>query len=129
MPDAPAPVPAPAPAPATPPGPPAQIQYEDFTKIELKVGKVVTCDIHPNADKLYVIQVDLGTEKRQIVSGIRQYYKPEDLVGKNVVVVCNLAPRMMRGIESKGMLLAASGAGDVSVVTLVRDVPAGSGVK
>ena len=129
MADAPAPVPAPAPAPAIPPGPPAQIQYEDFTKVELKVGKVVTCDIHPNADKLYVIQVDLGTEKRQIVSGIRQFYKPEDLVGKNVIIVCNLAPRMMRGIESKGMLLAASGAGDVSIATLVRDVPPGSGVK
>ncbi len=126
MPDAPAPVP--APAPATPPGPPAQITIDDFTKVELKVGKVVTCDIHPNADKLFVIQVDLGTEKRQIVSGIRQYYKPEDLVGKNVIVVANLAPRMMRGIESKGMLLAAHGVGDVAVVMPVRDVPAGAKV-
>lgn len=120
--------PAPAPAPATPPGPPAQITIDDFTKIELKVGKVVTCDVHPNADKLFVIQVDLGTEKRQIVSGIRQYYKPEDLVGKNVIVVANLAPRMMRGIESKGMLLAAHGVGDVSVVMPVREVPPGSKV-
>ena len=85
-----------------------QIKYEDFQKIDLVVGKIVEAKKHPNADKLLVFQVDLGSEVRQIVSGIAKYYKPEELVGKKVMVVRNLKPANLRGEESRGMLLCAS---------------------
>jgi len=119
--------PAPAPAPAPPPGP-AKITIDDFRKLEFKTGKVLECVPHSNADKLFVMKVDVGGETRQIVSGIRAYYQPEELVGKTVVVVTNLQPAMLRGIESQGMVLAASGAGTVSLLTPVREVPPGSKV-
>jgi methionyl-tRNA synthetase len=104
------------------------VTIDDFRKLEFRVAKVIACDIHPKADKLFVIQVDLGTEKRQIVSGIRQYYRPEDLVGKHVIVVANLQPAVIRGVESKGMLLAASGNNDVAILQTIREVPPGSKV-
>ncbi|HZL73303.1 MAG TPA: methionine--tRNA ligase subunit beta [Planctomycetota bacterium] len=119
--------PAPAPPPAPPPGP-AKITIDDFRKLEFKTGKVLECVPHSNADKLFVMKVDVGGETRQIVSGIRAYYQPEELVGKTVVVVTNLQPAMLRGIESQGMVLAASGAGTVSLLTPVREVPPGSKV-
>lgn len=84
------------------------IQFDDFVKVDLRVAKVLEAFDHPNADKLIVLKVDLGTEQRQICAGIRGHYEPASLVGRNIVVVANLAPRMMRGQESKGMLLAAS---------------------
>lgn len=116
-----------APAPAPPPGP-ARITIDDFRKLEFKTGKVLECVPHNNADKLYVLKVDVGGETRQIVSGIRAYYAAEELVGKTVVVVTNLQPAMLRGIESQGMVLAASGAGTVSLLTPVKEVPPGSKV-
>jgi methionyl-tRNA synthetase len=94
------------------------IQYDDFAKLDLRVATVVECKPHPNADKLLVLQIDLGTEKRQICAGLRQFYQPEQLVGKQIVVVANLAPRTMRGEVSQGMLLAASN-GDHSKVIIV----------
>jgi tRNA-binding protein len=84
------------------------IQYDDFAKLELRVATVLECTAHPNADKLLVLQIDLGGEKRQICAGLRQHYAPEQLVGKQIVVVANLAPRQMRGEVSQGMLLAAT---------------------
>jgi methionine--tRNA ligase beta chain len=87
---------------------PATIQFDDFAKIELRVATVVECRPHDNADKLLVLQIDLGGERRQICAGLRQVYQPEQLVGKQIVVVANLAPRQMRGEPSQGMLLAAS---------------------
>ena len=84
------------------------IQYDDFARLELRVATVLECKAHPNADKLLVLQIDLGTEKRQICAGLRQHYAPEQLVGKQIVVVANLAPRQMRGEVSQGMLLAAT---------------------
>src|SRR3954466_2007905 len=84
------------------------IQFDDFAKVELRVATVLECKAHPNADKLLVLQIDLGTEKRQICAGLRQHYHPEQLVGKQIVVVANLAPRTMRGEVSQGMLLAAT---------------------
>lgn len=110
--------------------PAGQITIDDFLKVQLRVAKVLEAKPHPNADKLLVLKVDLGTEQRQICAGIRAYYAPEDLVGKLIVVVANLAPRMMRGEESNGMLLAAS-TEDRSQVVVVgpwTDVPPGSGV-
>ena len=85
----------------------SQIQYDDFAKLELKVGTVTACEKVEKADKLLKLEVDLGSEKRIIVSGIAQHYKPEEIVGKQVIVVVNLAPRKMRGIESQGMILTA----------------------
>ena len=87
---------------------PNVIQYDDFAKLELRVATIIECKAHPNADKLLVLQIDLGTERRQICAGLRQHYQPEQLVGKQIVVVANLAPRTMRGEISQGMLLAAT---------------------
>ena len=83
------------------------IKFDDFDKIDLRVGTIIKAEKHPKADKLLVFQVKMGTETRQIISGVANYYKPEDCVGKKVVVVANLAPRKLRGLESKGMILFA----------------------
>lgn len=88
-------------------GPTSLITFDDFAKLQLRVARVLEAIEHPNADKLLVLKVDLGTEQRQIVAGIRGYYPPEQLIGRNIVIVANLQPRMMRGYESQGMLLAA----------------------
>ena len=106
------------------------IQYDDFAKLELRVATVVECKAHPNADKLLVLQIDLGTERRQICAGLRQHYQPEELVGKQIVVVANLSPRQMRGEVSNGMLLAATDAetAKVIVVTPAATTKAGSKV-
>ena len=84
-----------------------EIIYDDFAKLELKAATVTACEKVPKADKLLKLEVDLGTEKRIIVSGIAQHYTPEEMVGKQVIVVTNLAPRKMKGIESQGMILTA----------------------
>jgi len=84
------------------------LSYEDFAKLELRVAKVLEARPHPNADKLMLLQVDVGDVRKQIVAGIRQHYTPEQLVGKNIVIVDNLAPAMLRGEASNGMLLAAT---------------------
>lgn len=105
------------------------ITIDDFKKVELKVGKVLEAAPHPNADRLIVMKVDLGSgETRQIVAGIKVSYAPEQLVGKTVIVVANLQPAVLRGVESQGMLLAASQPGVISVLTLDRDLPPGSPV-
>jgi methionyl-tRNA synthetase len=112
----------------------AEISFDDFMKVDLRVATVLEAAPHPNADKLLVLQVDLGDEKRQILAGIRAYEQPEDLVGRQIVVVANLAPRKMRGLESQGMLLAASAPGegdqrdDVVTLTVARPVLPGSTV-
>ncbi len=106
------------------------ITYDDFAKLELRVAKVLEARPHPNADKLLLLQVDVGDEQKQIVAGIRQHYEPEDLVGRLIVVVNNLAPAMLRGESSNGMLLAASS--DEKVILLTPSDPAcapGSKVK
>ncbi|HEV8606006.1 MAG TPA: methionine--tRNA ligase subunit beta [Tepidisphaeraceae bacterium] len=107
------------------------ITYDDFAKLELRVATVVEAKVHPNADKLLVLQVELGTEKKQICAGIRAYYTPEQLVGKQVVVVANLEPRPLRGEISQGMLLAATdpASGRVVIVSLAENVAPGSVVK
>ena len=96
----------------------------------MRVGMVVVASDHPNADKLVVMKVDLGGEQRQIVAGLKVYYTSEQLVGRNLIVVTNLAPRAMRGIESQGMLLAATTPDHSQVVTLTtaEDIPPGSAV-
>jgi len=94
------------------------ITYADFAKLELRVGKVLEARPHPNADRLLLVQVDLGDEQKQIVAGIRQHYSPEQLVGKLIVVVNNLEPAMLRGEASNGMLLAATSNEKVVVLTV-----------
>jgi methionyl-tRNA synthetase len=95
------------------------IAYDDFAKIELRVAKVLDARPHPNADKLLVLQVDLGEEApRQIVAGVRAHYSPESLVGKKIVIVANLAPAMLRGEASNGMLLAATSGEKVILLTV-----------
>ena len=85
------------------------ITYDDFARIDLRVATVVTAEPHPKADRLLKLQIDLGElGRRQICAGIREHYPPEQLVGQQIIVVANLAPRMLRGEESNGMLLAAT---------------------
>ncbi|MBU1037567.1 MAG: methionine--tRNA ligase subunit beta [Candidatus Omnitrophica bacterium] len=103
--------------------------YDDFKKIEFKVGKIKDVTEHPNADRLYVVTVDLGDKTKQVVAGIRNTYKKEDLMGRQVVVVDNLDPSVIRGVESQGMILAASDENGSSIVTLARDTKLGSIVK
>src|SRR6202000_1508366 len=87
------------------------IDYDDFAKLDLRVATVLECKPHLNADKLLILQIELADgERRQICAGLRAFYQPEQLVGKQIVVVANLAPRSMRGEISQGMLLAASNA-------------------
>jgi len=109
---------------------PPVVSFDEFLKLDLRVATITQAEPHPNADKLVVLRVDLGGEQRQIIAGIRGHYDPAALVGHQIVVVANLAPRMMRGLESKGMLLAAV-SDDHSQVVLVapeRPVAAGSRV-
>lgn len=106
-----------------------EIEYPDFEKCEFKVAEVLSCEPHPNADKLLVFQLAVGEERRQIISGIRQWYRPEDLVGKKVMVITNLKPRKLRGIESHGMILAAEDpSGKLSVLTPLDDVASGADI-
>lgn len=108
--------PAPAVTPAAPSGAAAaaapavtdKIGIEDFTKVEMRVGQIKTAERIVGADKLLKLTVDIGTEIRQICAGIAQYYEPESLIGRKVAVVVNLAPRKLRGVESNGMIVAAS---------------------
>jgi methionyl-tRNA synthetase len=97
------------------------IAYEDFAKLELRIAKVLEARPHPNADKLLLLQIDVGDVQKQIVAGIRAHYTPEQLVGKLIVVVNNLAPAMLRGETSNGMLLAAT-SGE-RVILLAPDDP------
>ena len=94
-----------------------EITFDDFDKIDLRVGTILEAEKHPKADKLLVFQVKMGTEKRQIISGVAKSYKPEEMVGKKVIVVANLKPRELRGMESKGMLLFADTGERFEIVT------------
>ena len=122
-------VPAPAAAPATV-QPPVLASLDDFKKLSLRAGVVVSAEDHPNADRLLVLKVDIGEgTPRQVVAGIKGSYQAADLIGKRVVVVANLKPAVLRGVESQGMVLAASDGSAFAVVTLERPLPAGSTVK
>lgn len=118
----------PAAAPVAAPAP-TILTFDEFKRLDLRIAKVLSVEDHTNANKLYVIKADIGNgEVRQIVAGIRPFYAKEALVGKSVVVICNLQPAMLRGVQSQGMLLAASAAGSVIVLTTEKDAPAGSKV-
>jgi len=104
------------------------INFDDFTKIELRCAKIIECEKIKKAKKLLKLQVDLGFEKRQVVSGIAMFYEPEQLIGKKVVLVCNLAPAKLCGVESNGMILA-SGEEEINVIFLPENTPLGSKVR
>lgn len=109
----------------------SEISFEDFEKLDLRTAKVLACEPLEKADKLYKIQLKVGDQTRQVISGIRKYYQPEDLIGKTVVVVANLAPRKMRGEISEGMILAVSTDDDseLSVITSLSEMEDGLKVR
>ena len=108
----------------------AEITFEDFSKIDLKVGTVLSCEKHPKADKLLVSQIDCGHgDIRQIVSGIATHFSTEDMVGKQVLVVCNLKPAKLRGVESQGMILVGETANDAELALATCNLPNGSTVR
>jgi methionine--tRNA ligase beta chain len=104
------------------------ISIDEFRKVELKVATIKSAEPHPNADKLMLLQVDLGTEQRQICAGIRNHYTPEELVGRQIIVVANLETAKLRGLESQGMLLAASDEGRVVILSPEKAVQPGAKV-
>ena len=106
----------------------ALIGIEDFMGVELRTAQVIACERVPKAKKLLCMQLDLGYEKRQVVSGIAKFYAPEDMIGKKVIIVANLKPATLCGIESQGMILA-SGEEQVRVVFLAEDTPLGERVR
>lgn len=108
------------------------ISIEDFMKVDLRVGKILSCERIPKSKKLLKMEVDLGFEQRQILAGMAPYYLPEEMLGRRVVVVANLKPAKLMGIESQGMLLAASPEGEGAVpalITLPEGLPLGSKVR
>ncbi|OPX23977.1 MAG: hypothetical protein B1H04_03185 [Planctomycetales bacterium 4484_123] len=109
------------------------VSFEEFSKLDIRVARVLKVSDHPNADKLIVMDIDLGTEQRQIVAGLKPYLDdPQSLVGRSIVVVANLEPRKVRGVQSNGMLLAATWEADgrqhVVCLTTDGEVPAGAAV-
>ena len=106
-----------------------QISIEDFKKVVLRVGTVITAERVPKSTKLLKLQVDLGTDQRQIVAGIGTKYAPEDLIGKRIVVVANMKPAKLMGLESQGMVLAAGDQDLTALLTTAEDVPPGSRIK
>jgi methionyl-tRNA synthetase len=142
VPQSPAETPVQAPGPRTPaaasaatsdPSAPPQVEHitiDDFAKVDLRVAQILVAERVPKADKLLRLEVDLGYEKRQILAGIAQYYEPEKLIGRKIIIVANLAPRKMRGLESNGMLLAASLEGGAPVLAgFLEEVPLGARLK
>jgi methionyl-tRNA synthetase len=105
------------------------VTIEEFKKLELKIARIKEISDHPNADRLYVILLDLGNRTKQVVAGIKSSYAKESLIGKQVVVVDNLEPAMLRGVESQGMILATQDAQGISIISPDREVALESIVK
>lgn len=103
------------------------INYDTFKRIELKTAEIITAEAVGNSDKLLRLEVKVGEDNRQIIAGIGKQYKPEDLIGKTIVIVANLEPRTLMGLESQGMLLAASNEdGELSIITTLNNIASGS---
>ncbi len=105
------------------------VTYEDFKKLELIVALIKEVKEHPNADRLYVLKIDTGSEEKQLVAGIRANYQPQELIGRKVVVINNLQPAVIRGEASNGMILAASGENGPVILLPEKDVPVGAIIK
>ena len=107
--------------------PEGTISIDDFAAVKLRTAKILLAERHPDADRLLRLEVDLGSEKRQLVAGIADAYEPDSLIGRTIIVVANLKPAKLRGIESQGMLLAATDTdGKPHLVTLDGDLPPGA---
>jgi methionyl-tRNA synthetase len=107
-----------------------EISYDDFAKLDIRIGVVIAAELVPETDKLIKCTIDFGEMgQRTIVSGIAQWKKPEELVGKRLPYIVNLAPRMLRGVESQGMLIAASDEEGVALLNPERNVPPGTKLK
>jgi methionyl-tRNA synthetase len=104
------------------------VSFDDFKKLDLRIAKIMDVKEHPNADKLYVIQIEVGGEMKQIVAGIRHEYDAGALIGRKIVVVNNLEPVVIRGEESNGMLLAARDGDSPVILVPEKDVPPGSAI-
>lgn len=129
QPTAPASPPSAATPQASPPAPAGQITIDEFMRVQLKTAKVLTAERVPKSDKLIKLIVTLGSEQRQIVAGIGKKYEPADLVGKSIVIVANLKPAKLMGIESQGMVLAAGDTDVNGLVTTLEEVDPGTKVK
>ena len=105
------------------------ITIDDLKKIELKIGRVLSAEPIAGSEKLLKLQVDLGSEQRQILAGIAKHYQPTNLVGKQIVIIANLEPRSMMGFESQGLVLAAGDGEIVSLLTPDKDVPTGANIR
>jgi methionyl-tRNA synthetase len=106
-----------------------KIKISDFAKMELRVGTIKNAEKHPNAEKLLVLKVDIGGEMRQLVAGIAKNYKPDELINRQIVIVANLEPAVLRGIESQGMLLAAEDEEGITLLAPDRKTKDGSLVR
>ena len=106
-----------------------KINFEEFKKLDLRVARVIEAEKVKGSEKLLKLQIDLGEQKRQIVAGIAQFYQPEDLIGKEIVVIANLEPKILFGLESKGMLLAADVDGRPVLLIPEKEVPAGTKIR
>ena len=102
------------------------ISFDEFSKIDLRVAKIIEAEKVEESEKLLKLKIDLGQETRQIVAGIAKLYKPEDLIGKEIVVVANLEPKVLRGLESQGMLLAAENRENISLLIPDKEIPPGA---
>lgn len=107
----------------------ATISHDDFKKLELRVAKVIATERVPNSEKLVKLRVSLGDAERQIIAGVGKVYEPESLIGREIVVVANLEPRMLMGLESQGMLLAATSDGEPVLLMPDREVPPGAEIR
>ena len=104
----------------------SEITLEEFKKAELRVAKILDAEEIPGADKLWRLTIDVGLEKKQIVAGIKLFYSKEALIGRSIIIVNNLSSATIRGVESRGMLLAAKDNSELSILTLDKEFPAGS---
>lgn len=105
------------------------VTIDDFRKLEFKIAQIKAVEPHPNADKLYILRIQVGETEKSIVAGIRPFYQTGELIGKKIVVVANLEPAVIRGVESQGMLLAASEGEILSLVIPEREIPTGAKVR
>jgi len=102
------------------------ISFDDFKKLDLKIARIKEVKEHPDADRLFVLSLEVGDEQRQVVAGIKNFYKPEDLIDKKVVLIANMEPAKIRGVESQGMVLAAKDAEALTLLTPDKDIKVGS---
>ena len=104
------------------------VEFSEFKKLDIKIGEIKEVAEHPDAERLYLLKVDIGDKIIQLVAGIRKFYTPPELAGKKIVVIANLQPRQIRGIVSEGMLLAASDGENLSLLSIDKEVKTGASV-